>query len=187
MTSLNLEWLFLKIYKLFTEGIHVGSGGHSGFKNTVVFLLSLISLVFLCVIIYSVIKLKDRNKLNIHKMHDAIHAAGKTGEEKRDNKRWQIVLDFITSNSPNDWRLAVIEADNMLDDLTKEIGLPGENLGERLKNAPTGDFKTLNNAWEAHKIRNRIAHEGMAYELEYREAKHAIEMFESVLREFGHV
>ncbi len=49
------------------------------------------------------------------------------------------------------------------------------------------NFKTLDNAWEAHKLRNRIAHEGMGYDVEYREAKKAIELYESVFKEFDYI
>lgn len=188
MTGFNIEWLFLKIYNLFfsvKDG--VGGGDFSGFKATIGFILTLVSLVFIGVIIYSTTRLKETRAAEKDKLHEKIKAVSVSKKETKDDKHWKIVLDFITSNNPSDWRLAVIEADNMLDALTKELGLVGENLGERLKNAPLSHFRTLDNAWEAHKLRNRIAHEGMAYELEYREAKKAIENFETVFAEFDYI
>jgi hypothetical protein len=186
MGSLNLEWVFLKIYNLFT-GAGSSGGGNSGFKNFIIFMLTLITIFFLSIIIYSVIKIRDRQIANRHKLHDAIHAVAHHHHEEKDDKRWRMILDFITSNNPSDWRLAVIEADNILDELTKELGFVGDNLGERLRNAPASHFKTLNNAWEAHKVRNKIAHEGMSYEMPYREAKKAIELYESVFTEFEYI
>lgn len=68
----------------------------------------------------------------------------------------------------------------MLEDVLREKGYQGDTLGEMLKNA---SFKTIEMAWDAHKIRNRIAHEGSSFELTEREAKRAFTLFESVFRE----
>lgn len=182
MPSLNIEYIFLKIYDFFT-GVHT-VGHFVGLRNTLIVIGIIISVVFLYIIVYSVTRLKERRAEEHRKWHHEILEAGAQKEEKVSNKNWQIVIDFITSANPSDWRLAVIEADNMLDELTKRLGLSGNNLGERLTNAPKGQFQSLDNAWEGHKLRNKIAHEGMGYTLEYKEAKHAIEQFEKVFEEF---
>lgn len=188
MQSLNIEYIFLKIYDfIFSAGkVAVEKPDISGFKIFVVTLLSIISVFFIAIIIYSVLRIRERKEEQDKKIKDMIFAEKEIEEDKGD-KRWKTILDFITSNNPSDWRIAVIEADNMLDELTKELGLTGDNLGERLKNAPSGHFSTLDSAWEAHKVRNKIAHEGMNYQMEYREAKKAIEKYEEVFREFKYI
>jgi hypothetical protein len=50
-----------------------------------------------------------------------------------------------------------------------------------------GDFKTLDAAWEAHKIRNAIAHEGSDFVLSQRESKRVIGLYEMVFNEFNYV
>jgi hypothetical protein len=183
MRSLNLEYIFLKIYNLFTSP-HSLEGKFVGLKNTIVFILSIVAVFFLALIIYSFMRLKEREKENHHRIHHAIINAGQKKEEKGTNKKWQMVLDLITSANPSDWRLAIMEADTLLDTVTKDIGLIGADLGERLKNASPDHFKTLDNAWEAHKIRNRVAHDGLAYQMPYKDAKRAIALYESVFSEF---
>lgn len=177
-----LDWFFLQIYNLFTGGLSVGV--NSGFKNTIVAILSFVAVIFLVVVIYSVVRLKERNKINHDKYHHAIHHAGEVHHREKDNQKWETVVEHIKSSNPGDWRVAIIEADNMLDKLTREIGLVGADLGERLKGASPHHFKNLENAWEAHKVRNKIAHEGLGFKLEYREAKKTIELYESVFKEF---
>jgi hypothetical protein len=179
-----LDWFFLKIYNLFNGGIHVGSVG-AGFKNTIIFILSLVAAIFLAVVIYSVMRLKERQKINHDKYHHDIHHAGPTHTQHQDNKKWDTVLEHIRSGNPGDWRIAIIEADNMLDKMTLDLGFVGGDLGERLKSASADHFKNLDNAWEAHKVRNKIAHEGLGFKLEYREAKKTIELYEAVFKEFG--
>ena len=47
-----------------------------------------------------------------------------------------------------------------LDDLLSVRGFVGETLGEKLKGANQQQFATLDLAWEAHKMRNALAHLG---------------------------
>jgi hypothetical protein len=58
-----------------------------------------------------------------------------------------------------------------LDDLLNKLGYRGESIGEKLKRVAKGDMKSLNDAWEAHKVRNQIAHEGSSVNLSHHEAK----------------
>jgi len=99
------------------------------------------------------------------------------------NMLWSSIQEHVASESQPVWKLAVIEADKMLDDITVTQGFFGATLGERLKNADDTVFRTLQDAWEAHKIRNRIAHEP-GFHLTRREAQRAIVMYERVFREF---
>jgi len=103
------------------------------------------------------------------------------------NSRWLDVEQKINSANPGDWRLAILEADIILDDMLREMGLPGETLGERLKSADPSFFNTLQDAWAAHKIRNVIAHEGASYNLSYNEARRAIDLFKKVFQEFYYI
>lgn len=182
MGGLNIEWLFLKIYDFFTGGFHFSFD--NTFFHVIGFILALVSVVFFAVIVYSFMRLKEREKENADTFHNRVMAL-KAEKHVEKNERWAAVVEHISSPKEGDWRIAIIEADSMLDRLTKDMGLIGNDLGDRLRNAPKGDFQTLDNAWEAHKLRNRIAHEGLKFELQYRDAKKAIEQYETVFTEFG--
>lgn len=99
--------------------------------------------------------------------------------------RLQDVLSHSTSENPNDWKLAIIEADIILDDALKQKGFPGTSLGERLKSVAPQDLNTLQDAWEAHKIRNRIAHDGADFVLTKRIAGETINRYQRVFSELG--
>ncbi len=99
--------------------------------------------------------------------------------------KWERVLVSSMSDNPGDWRVAIIEADVILDELLRALGYPGDSVGEMLKNVRPGEMVTLENAWEAHKIRNQVAHGGGNLQLTEREAKRVIALFESIFREFG--
>ena len=103
------------------------------------------------------------------------------------NERWEKILKHTDSSNENDWRLAIIEADIMLDELLDNMSIDGETIGDKLKRVEKSDFTTLDKAWEAHKIRNEVAHQGSGFLLNQREAKRVIGLYEAVFEEFGMV
>jgi hypothetical protein len=100
------------------------------------------------------------------------------------NPRWDHVVALSEAPNPSDWRQAVLEADILLGELLDNLFLPGETIAEKLKSAEKSDFGTLDNAWEAHKIRNQIAHEGQNFQISQREARRMITLYKSVFEEF---
>jgi hypothetical protein len=105
----------------------------------------------------------------------------------RENEKWARIVAHVGSDNPSDWRLSILEADILLDELLDELGYIGDTIGDKLKKAVIGDFKTLNEAWEAHKIRNAIAHEGQDFVLSQRDAQRVIGLYEKVFREFDFI
>lgn len=108
-------------------------------------------------------------------------------EEKIKNERWQKITEHIESADPPRWRLAIIEADIMLDDLLSGRGYLGDTIGDKLKGVDRGDFLSLDEAWSAHKIRNNIAHEGSDYILTQRQARGAVASYKKVFDEFKYI
>ena len=106
--------------------------------------------------------------------------------EMRMNK-WDEIQKKIDSENSSDWKMAIIEADSLVDEIIKGIGYKGEDLGERLKNIEPSDFENLQNVWEAHKIRNKIAHEADVFQLTKEEAKEALEKYRKALRELRYI
>lgn len=111
--------------------------------------------------------------------------ANTLGEEEQKNwflARWNIVLGYFEGDEEALWRIAILEADALLDEILKSRGYEGQNLGERLKNSK---FNTIDLAWSAHKMRNRIAHEGVKLVLTERMIKQTKEAFKAVFKEFN--
>jgi hypothetical protein len=99
-------------------------------------------------------------------------------------KRWQKILQLSESQNSSDWRLCIIEADIILDELLSKLQLPGNTMGEKLKAVESSDFLSIDSAWEAHKARNNIAHQGNDFLLNQRETARIISLYESVFKEF---
>ena len=189
-TFLNLEYLFNQILDFFRNLF----GSSFGYLFKVI--LFFLAIFFIFIIIYCVIRLFEiRKKEHEHLQREIAEYARKKaeiakafGEENGiKNVRWHNVLYYLSSPNSSDWKLAVIEADTMLEDLTVQLEIEGENLGERLKTVDKERFKSLDDAWEAHIIRNRIAHDGSAFELSQHEANRIVVLYENVFREFGFI
>jgi hypothetical protein len=101
------------------------------------------------------------------------------------NARCDAIQMRISEHNPESWRIAIIEADIMLDETLINAGYVGQSLGEKLRSANTTSFTTLQDAWEAHKVRNEIAHVGSDFVLTQRTAQETLVRFERVFREFG--
>jgi len=121
------------------------------------------------------------------KIYDPPISAQSTGEDslmKSKDEKWQKIIQEANSDNSSAWRSAIIEADIMLEKLLRSKGYVGESLGDMLKSASKNDFLTLDEAWEAHKVRNAIAHTGGDFQLTERETKRVVTLFEKVFKEF---
>ena len=75
-------------------------------------------------------------------------------------KKLEEIDVLVQTTHENDLRTALIKIDALLDSVLQQKRIPGESLGERLKNARQHfDHSTYNAVWEAHKLRNKIVHE----------------------------
>ncbi len=138
------------------------------------------TLVIIALLIYTYIKLRAIREIDRKLFYPETDGASVTDK----NLQWELILAHIESLNENDWRTAVLEADIILGDLLDTLFLPGETIGDKLKAVEKSDFTTVDNAWEAHKVRNQIAHEGSAFQLSQREAKRVIHLYQEVFEEF---
>jgi hypothetical protein len=143
----------------------------------------LASLLFGAGVIYCLIRIMQIR----HNEHARFAAATETIHAKDVSKtqlRWNRIQEEVSSDDEQKWRLAILEADIMLSELLDVLGYRGETMSDKMKAVPRGDFNTIDLAWEAHRARNQIAHEGSMYQLSEREARRIIGLYERVFREF---
>lgn len=146
----------------------------------------LLSLLFFLGFVYAKIRYEQLCEIEQEHLREAETAwAHVYGGVAPKNERWSDVATHIQSDNPNDWRLAIIEADIMLEETLERAGYVGATIGDKLKTANAASFQTLQDAWEAHKTRNQIAHAGSDFVLTKRLAEETIMRYERVFREFG--
>ena len=97
---------------------------------------------------------------------------------------WARLRKKLDSASDGDAQNMIIEADNIADKALQLLGLPGETMGERLEMLSDRGLKSLEDLWQAHKLRNEIVHQ-IGVEVRYSDALWAIEKYEKALKEIG--
>jgi len=162
-------------------------GGLRGLARSVVTTLVIIGTTVTVVLVGGIVYVTVRTGQVRAREAARIKAAVPKVMQPKRNERWDKVILHASSDNPNDWRLAVIEADIMLDEIITRMGYQGMTLGDRLKQITPGDMRTLDAAWEAHRVRNQIAHEGSDFILTQREAKRVIDLYGAVLEEFKYI
>jgi len=154
--------------------------------NTIIPISIFISLLLLVGIIYAFTQLMRVRSIEKAVWDVAAHpVAG--GDITKTQLRWNTIVEHVNTDNPNDWRQAIIEADIMLDELLTAQGYHGDTVGEKLKQIERSDFNTIDLAWEAHKVRNNIAHQGFEHELNAREVRRIIQLYEHVFQEFRYI
>lgn len=184
--SLNIEYIFARLYELIAgASINVSGvpdGVFTAAKEIAVFGI-LLAAVFLVGIVYVRIRTLQVEHAGFHEHEHHPHhepAAPK-------NERWEVVASLASSPNESDWRRAILEADIMLSAVLSERGYVGATVADQLKMGNPLQFTTLDLAWEAHRMRNALAHLGEAFPLSERDARATIDLYRRVFEEFDYI
>lgn len=193
---INLEYFFNQIYEFFAEfGVRGGDAGIGnffvGFKGFVIalirFWLPLFIFILFALYLYYFFRNRDIVALERNRAYQRIAETQALYYKPERNTRWDRVVELLTSPVPSDWRVGIIEADAMLDSLVTSLGYEGDTLGEKLKSIEKGNFPTIDEAWEAHKVRNRIAHDGVEFQIDEVEKNRIFKLYEKVFSDAGYI
>ena len=143
--------------------------------DTIFILAKILTILFIAGIIYCLIRIQENKK----KFQEVINTWQPPKKEtKLKDERLMRIEAHLLAGSDSEMRLAIIEADALLEEILAEAGYTGEGVGERLKNLNKGALSDA--AWEAHRVRNRIAHEGSRFVLTKEEANKTVNLYKKV-------
>jgi hypothetical protein len=154
----------------------------SGFIKTIKILAAIVSIGFSIGIIFIWIKLNILN-LKIQSIKTFIFPNAGFQKEKVSSQWKKIELRLIRGGD-SELRLAVIEADQLLDYVLKRMGIPGKTMAERLDKVKPWQIENISEVLIAHKIRNKIIHEPNSHLTPY-EAEKAVRIYEKALKSLG--
>lgn len=154
----------------------------SGWRNIATPTLIFFDFLLLSLIIYAIIRVYPM--IEPIRLFDRIGKADKkkAPRPKAAEAAWRKVIERKASKNPDDLRLAVIEADAVVDDLLRRAGYEGENMADRLSQIVPGEVPNIERVWVAHRLRNHLVHTPNAA-LNPRDAEAAIEVFREFLHE----
>src|SRR3989344_7316896 len=109
----------------------------------------------------------------------------KQPESSKSKKLDVICLEIrlrLQSEDQDDWRMALIEAETLLDEVLRQKGFLGETFDERALVAKTNDGKDIPQIQKAHTI-VRFILQDPNYELTNEDARKSLDWFEESLKE----
>lgn len=177
------------------NGVDAGSPFFDSFVDFLSVLFYILLIFFVLMISYMIVRMYELRKREGLYLEEEMRKYNENQAKKvskieeigSKNPRWIAVVDYMKSESENDWRLAILESDTILDSLLDSLGFIGDTTGEKLKKADPVKFENLNKVWEAHNIRNRIAHEGTEFKISKHEADRVIYTYEQVFRYYNYI
>ena len=156
----------------------------AAFLSSIKIVATIISMIALVIVIYTFIRITELAREETAKLGLALNW---NAERTQKNERWVRVEHYMVSLNSSDWKIAILEADNILDDIVERMGYKGATLGERMKNIDASDFPYLEEAWQAHKLRNALAHKGTDLVLTRSEAEQTINIYHRVFKGLGYL
>ncbi|MBU0648708.1 hypothetical protein KJ969_01195 [Patescibacteria group bacterium] len=139
-------------------------------KYSLYSLFALVIIVFVLIIFWQLKRLLRRPEL--------------MGMDRQSIKRhWEEVEQMIKKPGEMTDKLAILEADKLLDQVLKSMAMPGQTMGERLKVA-SYKYSELSKVWWAHKLRNQLVHEA-SFSISHGNAKSAIRAYARALKQLG--
>lgn len=183
--TLNIEYIFQKIY-IFVQWLFEFLT-NPNLWSTLGTISILSSIFFLIIIIFSLVRIREIQLEEKKEIDHEINEALKREQEKNrdENPRWHYVLTLTESPNESDWRVGIMEADSMLEELLREKGISGDTVAELLEGARSNGYLHIQDAWDAHLIRNQIAHQGINFPLSQVESRRIMKLYQNFFEELG--
>ena len=119
-------------------------------------------------------------------LKEAIEEAKETGKlpKTKIQNKWEIISSNIESKNDDDYKKAIILAEELFTDVLKAVNLSGENLEKKLNKIPDNQLEFKEDIIWAYKLKEKIlADENFTVDRE--EAKRAVYVFERALKEMN--
>ena len=96
---------------------------------------------------------------------------------KRITRIWNKITKRLSTGLESESKMAIVEADDLLDASLRRMGFAGQTLEEKLSKLTSATVGNLDDVYAAHKIRNNIVH-NPDYRLSQDEAKVTMDAYQ---------
>lgn len=101
---------------------------------------------------------------------------------KKMRKKWKKIEARLETGDHSQYKLAVIEADKVVDGIFKSMGIEGGDMIERMKTLNPEQLEAEEDLEKAHKTRNRIINDP-SFRIEKNSAKETLDIYAKFLTE----
>ncbi|MCK4525687.1 MAG: hypothetical protein KAU07_04570, partial [Candidatus Andersenbacteria bacterium] len=138
---------------------------------------------FITGIILILIRVEGGFKIRIKEAVEEAAEAGKLPKTKVQKER-EAILYNLDSNNSEDYKKAVVSAEELFNRVLKAANFSGSNIEDRLKKIPDNQLEFKEDIIWAHRLKEKIF-EDEIFEVDREEAKRAVYIFERALKEMG--
>ncbi len=171
-----------KFFRVYSSKLHlpVGANAVFGYWQILMNIFAVVDFILLVIVIgVFIAAVKYRPNLRpesvgakkIYTLRDAVF-----------KERWTNVAKKIAVGTPDAFKVAIIDADKLVDDVLKQLGFEGDHMADRLEKISPQDLQSLERLWRAHRLRNNLVHTP-GFQISGSEAKKALTDYELFLRE----
>lgn len=154
------------------------------------FLYVVLAIVIVCIV--ALISTSLLLIVRIYELHEAVDQAAAAAPQPIAAQKkqiethvlWDRIRDRLLGTDHDQWRLAIIEADILMDRSFASLGYQGETVSDKLKQLTSQQLPSIQDAWNAHKVRNRVAHDG-AVSLTQPEVRMVLRSYQAVFEDLG--
>lgn len=156
-----------------------------GFLGQHLYIFELSSLVISVVLLWGIIFAATQSNYFEKRLEEWMDYLGYGDVGKRRQlKAWRAIVKKIKSDDQSQWKLAIMEADRILDDMIKAAGFRAPSTEERFKQITAEFVANFDEVQAAHKIRNRCAQEP-DFLITKEEAIQVLRAYKKAFQEFG--
>lgn len=148
-----------------------------------IYTLEIISVVISLILIYGIVYCTIRSNYLIIKgeqWSDFLNI--KNVSRRRSLRAWKHILKKIHSKEELQWKLAIMEADKVLDEILKMAGYKGETMDDRLKLLTVAQLSNLEDIKNSHRIRQQIS-QNPDFKISQEEAVNIIKVYNQAFTE----
>ena len=171
------------IFDLYIHKTNLLAQGISSFYflnlTTIEIISIIISLILIGLSIFFIIK-TGWFTLRYDRIKDVV--LKKDVPKKQIKNEWAKIEEHFFEGGENDLKIAIMKADNLLDEALRYGGITGKTFGDRLKKIKSSQIPDIELIWQAHKLRNEIAHE-KDFKLKRDLAEKTLGVYEKALHE----
>ena len=147
------------------------------------YLLIFMTILFIIGIILILARIEAGFKIRIEESIEKAIEMGKISKTKV-RKEWEAISYNLNSDDCQDYKKAVVNAEELFNRILKMANFSGSNIEERLRRIPDKQLEFKDDIIWAHRLKKMIF-EDENFEVEHEEAKRAVYIFERTLKEVG--
>lgn len=140
----------------------------------------LLDIALFALLIYSLSQLFSYRPKFVY--NPAKHKRKRTLRSAIIEERWKEIVKRFDEGTLDAMKFAIIDADGLVDDILKQLGLPGEHFADRLARLTPDEMKSFPRIWRAHRVRNDLVHTP-GFGVTPEEAKETLDGYEAFLKE----